>query len=138
MSMTDPIADLLTRIRNANSIGRAHVRIPHSKLKQRVCDVLQREGYIKGYRQVASEPGEGIGPQGWIVVDLKYGEDDEKVIENIQRVSRPGRRVYTRAKDMRPVLNGLGIRIISTSRGVLSDREARKQNVGGEVLAEVW
>lgn len=138
MTMTDPIADLLTRIRNATRVKEKTVRIPASKLKVRVVDVLKREGYINGHSTSDSKPEDGMGPQGWIHVELKYGEDDEQVITHIQRVSRPGRRVYRKAQDLKPVLNGLGIKILSTSRGLLSDRECRSQNVGGEVLAEVW
>ena len=135
--MTDPIADFLTRIRNANRIHNADVRIPHSKLKLAMADVLQREGYIKGFKVVDSAPGDGMGPQRWLVVDLKYGQDGEFVITRLDRVSKPGRRIYRGADELRPVVNGLGIRILSTSCGVLSDREARTKHVGGEVLAEV-
>ena len=135
--MTDPVADLLTRVRNANTIGAKKTKIPHSKLKENVVSVLKREGYIKGFSTSDSKPEDGIGPRKWLNVDLKYGEDGEKVIVKIQRVSRPGRRVYRRFRELRPVLNGLGIRILSTSKGLLSDREARKQGVGGEILAEV-
>lgn len=135
--MTDPIADFLTRVRNATRIKRAQVRIPRSKLKIALADVLQREGYIKGYRTMDSKPSDGLGPQGWLELDLKYGPDGEDVITSIQRVSTPGRRIYKAAADLKPVVNGLGIDILTTSRGVLSDRECRQQNVGGEVMARV-
>ncbi|HBP22290.1 MAG TPA: 30S ribosomal protein S8 [Planctomycetes bacterium] len=135
--MTDPIADFLTRIRNATRIKRAQVRIPRSKLKIALADVLKREGYITGYRTMDSKPTDGLGPQGWLEIDLKYGPDGEDVITSIQRVSTPGRRIYKAATDLKPVVNGLGIDILTTSRGVLSDRECRQQNVGGEVMARV-
>lgn len=135
--MTDPIADLLTRIRNACRIKRATIRVPKSKVKAAVADVLKREGYINDYRSLDSKPAEGVGPQGWLEIDLKYGPDGEDVITKIDRVSKPGRRVYRSAKELKPVVQGLGIDILTTSRGVLSDREARAQNVGGEVLARV-
>lgn len=130
--MTDPIADLLTRIRNANSVERPFVEVATSKVKKGVAEVLKREGYIWDYSVVDGEPASHLR------IELKYGPSGEKVIQHIQRVSKPGRRVYSKCKDMRPVLNGLGIRIISTSRGVVSDREARQRNLGGEVLCEVW
>jgi small subunit ribosomal protein S8 len=135
--MTDPIADLLTRIRNALKNKSKEVKIPHSKLKVRVAEVLKREGYIHGCSESDSVPTDGQGPQGWLLVHLKYGPDGEQVVNRLQRVSRPGRRVYKSASELKPVLNGLGITILSTSKGVLSDREARQQNVGGEVLAVV-
>ena len=130
--MTDPIADMLTRIRNAVSVERENVDMPISKMKQNVADVLKREGYIWDWE---AEEGE---PVGQLHVVLKYGPSGEKVIRHIKRVSKPGCRVYSAARDLRPVLNGLGIAILSTSKGVLSDREARQQKVGGEVLCEIW
>jgi small subunit ribosomal protein S8 len=132
MAMTDPLADLLTRVRNANRIGRATVDCPASNLKLGTLAVLKREGFIRDYRDMegATFPSVRI----W----LKYGRDKEKVIRHIQRVSRPGCRVYAKVTELDPVLDGVGMRIISTPRGVLSDREAREQNVGGEILAEVW
>lgn len=136
--MTDPIADMLTRIRNAALVQKPSVRVPRSKLKANVADVLKREGYIADFGFEDSSATDGMGPQGWITIQLKYGPDGEDVITFMQRVSKPGRRVYAGAHDLRPVLNGLGIDILSTSKGVLSDREARKQNVGGEVLARVY
>lgn len=132
MSMTDPIADMLTRIRNAASVRRSEVDVPLSNIKRAVAEVLQREGYILGF-DVLEE-----GPQGVLRIRLKYGPHGEDVINSIQRVSRPGRRHFSRADDIETVLGGTGIRIISTSKGVLSDRECRRDHVGGEVLAEVW
>lgn len=129
--MTDPIADLLTQIRNAVRVERQHVDIPSSKVKVGVAEVLKREGYIWDYALIDAEPVKQLR------IELKYGPNGERVIQTIQRVSKPGRRVFSKSRDLRPVLNGLGISIISTSRGVVSDREARKQNIGGEVLCEV-
>ena len=132
--MTDPIADMLTRIRNAVRIERAVVEMPLSKVKRGMAEVLKREGYIWDWRE---EEHEGqVGKQ--LHIDLKYGPNGERLIQHIKRVSKPGRRVYSQAKTLRPVLNGLGISIISTSRGVVSDREARQKNLGGEVLCELW
>lgn len=136
--MTDPIADMLTQIRNGLSIRRKKVRIPRSTLKIQVADVLKREGYVTDYRTLESAPGDGIGAQGWLEIDLKYGPEGEDVISRIDRVSKPGRRVYFKAKDLFRVMNGLGINILSTSQGVLSSREARARGVGGEVLAQVY
>jgi small subunit ribosomal protein S8 len=132
--MTDPIADMLTRIRNAVRIERPVVEMPHSKVKRGVAEVLKREGYIWDFRE--EDAKETPGTQ--LLIDLKYGPNGERVIRHIKRVSKPGRRVYSGAKDLRPILNGLGISIISTSRGVVSDREARQKNLGGEVLCELW
>jgi len=132
MSMTDPLADLLTRIRNANRIGRTTVDCPASNLKRGTLGVLKREGFIREYKEL-----EGV-KFPTVRIYLKYGPDREKVIRHIQRVSTPGRRVYAKVRDMDPLLNGFGVRIVSTPRGVLSDRECMEQNVGGEVLAEVW
>ena len=136
--MTDPIADMLTRIRNALRNNSAEVRIPFSKLKIKIAEVLEREGYVLGHRTEDSKPEDGIGPQGWLIVRLKYGPEGEEVIQVLDRTSRPGRRIYRKARDLKPVLNGLGINILSTSRGILSDREAREAGVGGEVLATVY
>jgi small subunit ribosomal protein S8 len=130
--MTDPIADMLTRIRNAVRIERPHVDVPVSKVKRGVAEVLKREGYIWDWKEVESQP------IGQLRIDLKYGPNGERVIRRIKRVSKPGRRVYSKAKELRPILNGLGISVISTSRGVVSDREARQRNLGGEVICEVW
>lgn len=132
--MTDPIADMLTRIRNAVRIERPIVEMPHSKVKRGVAEVLKREGYIWDWRE---EDAEGT-PGKQLCIDLKYGPNGERVIRHIKRVSKPGRRVYSRANGLKPILNGLGISIISTSRGVVSDREARQKNLGGEVLCELW
>lgn len=136
--MTDPIADMLTQLRNGLTTRRQRVKMPKSTLKVQVADVLKREGYINGYRAVESKPQDGIGPQGWLEIDLKYGPDGEEIITSIDRVSKPGRRVYFKAKDLFRVMNGLGINILSTSQGVLSSREARARGVGGEVLAQVY
>ena len=130
--MTDPIADMLTRIRNAVRVERPSVDMPLSKVKRGVADVLKREGYIWEWEELEAAPVHQLR------IELKYGPNGERVIQHIKRVSKPGRRVYSKARDLRPLLNGLGIRIISTSRGVVSDREARQRNLGGEVLCEVW
>ncbi len=130
--MTDPIADMLTRIRNAVRIERPHVDMPLSSVKRGVADVLKREGYIWDYQEIDQEPAKQLR------IELKYGPSGERVIRHIKRVSKPGRRVFAKAKEMSPVLNGLGITIISTSRGVISDREARQRRLGGEVLCEIW
>jgi small subunit ribosomal protein S8 len=132
MTMTDPIGDMLTRIRNALRNRRKAVRIPKSKIKVGIAEVLRKEGYIDGWTLV----DEGV--QGAIEIRLKYGPDGEFVINKIERNSKPGRRVYGRIADLKPVLNGLGISVLSTSKGILSDREARRQKVGGEVLCTVW
>jgi small subunit ribosomal protein S8 len=130
--MTDPIADMLTRIRNAVRVERPLVELPLSKVKRGVAEVLKREGYIWDWEEV---PGK---PTSQIRIHLKYGPNGERVIRHLRRISTPGRRVYRGAAKLRPVLNGLGISIISTSRGVISDREARQRKLGGEVLCEVW
>ena len=132
--MTDPIADMLTRIRNAVRIERPHVLMPLSNVKRGLAEVLKREGYIWDWREEAED---GAASKH-LVIQLKYGPNGERVIRHIRRVSKPGRRVYSRATGLRPVLNGLGISVISTSRGVISDREARQRNLGGEVLCEIW
>ncbi|TWT73669.1 30S ribosomal protein S8 [Posidoniimonas polymericola] len=132
--MTDPIADMLTRIRNAVRVERPNVLMPVSKVKRGVAEVLKREGYIWDWHEEELEDS----PAKQLYIDLKYGPNGERVIRHIKRVSSPGRRVYSQARRLRPVLNGLGISIISTSRGVISDREARQRNLGGEVLCELW
>lgn len=129
--MTDPIADMLTRIRNAVRVERPHVDMPLSRLKLGVAEVLKREGYIWDYKEVDAQPVKHLR------IELKYGPNGERVIQQIRRVSKPGRRVFSKSRDLRPVLNGLGISILSTSKGMVSDREARQQNLGGEVLCEV-
>ena len=132
MNNQDPIADMLTRIRNANRTGRKQVSIPNSKIFRGIAAVLKTEGYVDDFDVIDD------GILGQIRIKLRYSLSGEKVIHEIDRVSKPGRRVYSPADRLRPVLNGLGISIISTSRGVISDREARQRNLGGEVLCEVW
>ncbi|MCK6448101.1 MAG: 30S ribosomal protein S8 [Planctomycetes bacterium] len=132
MSMTDPIGDLLTAIRNANETGKKSLVMPASRLKVDVAHVLKDEGYLSAVSV------ESAVPQSKLKVDLKYGPDGERVIQCIERVSKPGRRVYGSPKSLVPVLKGLGIYVLSTSKGVMSDRAARAQNVGGEVLAKVY
>jgi small subunit ribosomal protein S8 len=147
--MTDPIADLLTRIRNANRIERAVVDIPATKVKRGIAQVLKDEGFIQDYQVgqlVANAEGHqdfqpqasATGNKAVLRVSLKYGPDGEKVIRHIERASRPGRRLYRRHDQLKPVLDGLGIAIISTSRGVMSDRRARASRLGGELLCTVW
>ena len=131
MPMTDPLGDMLTRIRNGQQARKDSVVSPASKLRARVLDVLQREGYIRGYRE------EPLGPHLGLRIELKYFEG-QPAIQHVSRISKPGRRVYSGAEDPPRVRNGLGITIVSTPKGVLSDAEAREQNVGGEVLAEVF
>jgi small subunit ribosomal protein S8 len=130
--MTDPIADMLTRIRNAVRVERPYVEMPVSKVKRGLAEVLKREGYIWSWEEVSATPVSHLR------LELKYGPNGERVIQHIRRVSKPGRRVYSKAKELRPILNGLGIQVLSTSRGVVSDREARQRNLGGEVLCEIW
>ncbi|TWT54439.1 30S ribosomal protein S8 [Rubripirellula amarantea] len=130
--MTDPIADMLTRIRNAVSVEKPFVDIPTSRFKRGIADVLKREGFIWDWKEVDEE-----NPSATLRLELKYGPNGERVIQTIKRVSKPGRRLYSHSKGLKPILGGLGIRIISTSKGVLSDREARRDNIGGEVLCEV-
>ncbi len=132
MSMTDPIADMLTRIRNGLMAGKTVVSSPASKTRQRILDVLEREGYIRGYSRT-----EGEANKAELSIELKYMEG-EPVIRTINRVSKPGRRVYSSVRDLPRVHNGLGISIVSTPKGVLSDAEARENNVGGEVLCTVF
>lgn len=130
--LTDPVADMLTRIRNAIRSGKAEVLVPASKLKLGIAEVLKREGYIEGF-EIVQRP-----VQNEIRIRLKYGPAGEPVITHIERVSKPGRRIYLGVKKLKPVLRGLGISILSTPKGVLSDREARQANVGGETLCRVW
>lgn len=132
MHITDPIADLLTRIRNASSAKHPVVDIPASNLKKAICNILLEEGYVKGVQVVEDNK------QGVIRVTLKYGENHTPVISGLRRVSKPGLRIYTNCEDMPKVMKGLGIAIISTSKGVMTDKAARANNVGGEVLAFVW
>jgi small subunit ribosomal protein S8 len=131
MAVTDPLGDLLTRIRNGQRARKDSVLSPASKLRTRVLDVLQREGYIRGYAE------EQMGPAKGVRIELKYFEG-QPAIKHVARVSKPGRRVYSGSQDLPRIMNGLGITIVSTPKGVLSDAEAREQNVGGEVLAEVF
>jgi small subunit ribosomal protein S8 len=132
MTMTDPIADMLTRLRNANSAYHDEVTMPHSKLKVHIAEILKREGYVSGFR---TEQGEHSRT---LVVELKYGPNRERSIAGLRRVSKPGLRVYAKSTNLPKVLGGLGVAIISTSSGLLTDRQAGKQGVGGEVLAFVW
>ena len=132
MAMTDPIADMLTRLRNANSVYHESVEIPGSKIKTAIAEVLKEEGFIKDYTFT-----EG-GKQGVISVSLKYGPNREKVISGIKRISKPGLRQYAKKSELPRVLGGLGIAIISTSKGIMSDKQARKAGLGGEVVAYVW
>ena len=130
--VTDTIADMLTRIRNANSRRYTEVKVPASKLKLELARILKEEGFIKDYK-VLEETA-----QGMIQITLKYGEKKERVITGLKRISKPGLRVYAKASEVPKVLNGLGIAIISTSNGIMTDKEARKQGLGGEVLAYIW
>lgn len=132
MSMSDPLADMLTRIRNAVMVKFDSVQMPKSNMKVSVAKVLEEEGYIAGYKVTDD------GPQGTLTIKLKYGPHGEPVITGLKRVSKPGLRQYAKANDIPTVLNGLGIAIISTSSGVVTDRAARKLNTGGEVLCQVW
>ena len=132
MLVLDPIADMLTRIRNANSNKHETVVIPQSKTKLAIAEILKEEGYIVDFKIVDSEQGK------MIEVTLKYGPNGEKVIQGLKRISKPGLRIYSNAEQLPQVLNGLGIAIVSTSKGIITDKNARKLNVGGEVLAYVW
>ena len=132
MTMTDPVADMLTRIRNANTVGHATVDIPASKIKKNIAEILVKEGYIKGYEMVEGEA------QDTIRVTMKYGPDKARVINGIKKISKPGLKVYAKADEVPKVLGGLGIAIISTSSGLVTDKEARKLGVGGEVICYVW
>ncbi len=130
--VTDTIADMLTRIRNANQMRYKEVKVPASNLKVELARILKEEGFIKDYKL------EKDSTQGTIILTLKYGENKERVITGLKRISKPGLRVYAKNDEIPKVLNGLGIAIISTSKGIMTDKEARKQNVGGEVLAYIW
>jgi small subunit ribosomal protein S8 len=132
MNITDPIADMLTRIRNANSVGKSRVDIPASNIKNNIGELLKDEGFISDVKLVERKP------QNMIRVYLKYGKNDEKVITGLKRISKPGLRVYVGKEEVPKVLGGLGIAVISTSQGVMSDREAREKGIGGEVLCYVW
>lgn len=132
MVMTDPIADLLTRIRNANLVHHDKVEIPASKIKRAIVQILKEEGFVKDFEVLAD------GKQGILRVALKYGPERDRVITGIKRISKPGLRVYAKSEQLPKVLGGLGIAIISTSQGLMSDKQARKNGLGGEVLAFVW
>ena len=132
MNTTDPIADMLTRLRNASAAKHKTVDVPASKMKKAIADILYNEGYIKSVEEIANEN------QGILRIALKYDENGAKVIAGIKRISKPGLRVYASAEKLPKVLNGLGIALISTSKGIKTDKEARKENLGGEVLAYIW
>ena len=132
MQITDAIADLLTRIRNASSAKHASVDVPASKMKKAICEILANEGYIAGYTVTEDNK------QGMIHITLKYGENKTPAITGLRRVSKPGLRIYANCAEMPRVMGGLGIAIVSTNKGIMTDKDARKQNVGGEVLAFVW
>ena len=132
MQLTDTIADMLTRIRNANSAKHASVDIPASNLKKQIAQILQDEGYIKSFKVIDDKK------QGIIRVNLKYTDNKAQVITGLRRVSKPGLRIYSNCKDMPKVMKGLGIAIVSTSKGIMTDKKARELNVGGEVLAFIW
>ncbi|MGV3487005.1 MAG: 30S ribosomal protein S8 [Tuberibacillus sp.] len=132
MVMTDPIADMLTRIRNANNVRHESLELPGSKVKKEIAEILKREGFVKDVEFVEDNK------QGVLRIFLKYGPNNERVITGLKRISKPGLRVYAKADEVPRVLGGLGIAIVSTSKGIITDKEARQQNVGGEVLAYVW
>ena len=132
MHITDPIADMLTRIRNANSAKHETVEIPASNMKKEISRILVDEGYIKSYEVIED------GKQGMIKLSLKYGPNKAKVLQGLERISKPGLRVYVNCEEMPKVMRGLGIAIVSTSKGIMTDKAARKANVGGEVLAFIW
>jgi small subunit ribosomal protein S8 len=132
MTMTDPVADMLTRIRNANTAFKDEVDVPRSKVKEQIARVLAREGYVQSFRI------EGEAPRERIVVEMKYGPERERTISGLKRVSRPGRRVYADHDHLPRVLGGLGVAILSTSQGLLTDRQASRRKLGGEVLCYVW
>jgi Ribosomal protein S8 len=135
MQITDPIADMLTRIRNANSVQHDKVDIPASRMKKAIAQILKSEGFVKDFDVIKKDEND---VQGTIRVVLKYGSNQEKVITGLKRISKPGLRVYVKAEQLPKVLGGLGIALVSTSQGVMTDKEARKSNLGGEVLAYVW
>ncbi|MRH44848.1 30S ribosomal protein S8 [Aquibacillus halophilus] len=132
MVMTDPIADMLTRIRNANMVRHEKLELPASNVKKEIAEILKREGFVRDYEFIEDNK------QGVLRIFLKYGVNEERVITGLKRISKPGLRVYAKADEIPKVLNGLGIAIVSTSKGLLSDKEAREQAMGGEVLAYVW
>lgn len=132
MVMTDPIADMLTRIRNANMVRHESIELPASKIKREIAEILKREGFVRDVEFIEDNK------QGILRIFLKYGPNDEKVITGLKRISKPGLRVYAKATEIPRVLRGLGIAILSTSKGILTDREARQYHVGGEVIAYIW
>lgn len=132
MQISDVIADMLTRIRNANDAKHQTVDVPASNMKKAIADILLAEGYIKSYQVIED------GKQGIIRITLKYGQGKSKIIKGLRRVSKPGLRIYSNCEDMPKVMNGLGIAIVSTSKGIMTDKRARRENVGGEILAFVW
>lgn len=132
MGMTDPIADLLTRIRNANDAKHSTVEIPASNLKYEIANILKEEGFVRNVDYIKD------AKQGTVRINLKYGSNGEKIITGLKRISKPGLRIYAKADEVPKVLNGLGIALISTSEGVVTDKVARAKNIGGEVLAYVW
>lgn len=132
MTMTDPIADMLTRIRNANTVRHTSLELPASNLKKELAEILKREGFIRDYEYIKDSK------QGILRVFLKYGANNEKVITGLKKISKPGLRVYAKADELPRVLGGLGIAVISSSTGVITDKEARQKQVGGEVLAYIW
>lgn len=132
MVMTDPIADMLTRIRNANTVGHDKLEVPASKLKREIAEILKNEGFIRDVEYIEDSK------QGVIRIFLKYGQNNQRVITGLKRISKPGLRVYAKAYEVPRVLGGLGIALVSTSKGIMTDKDARNQQVGGEVLAYVW
>lgn len=132
MTMSDPIADMLTRVRNAVKANFNSVDIPGSRLKVEMAKILKDEGYIRNYKFLKD------GKQGILRIYLRYGPQQAKVVYGLERISKPSRRVYVRSKDIKPVLNGMGISILSTSKGIMTDKKARKANVGGEILCKIW
>ena len=132
MVVTDPIADMLTRIRNANQMRYNEVVVPSSKMKLEIIEILKNEGYIASYKIDKNEVQDNV------IITLKYGKNKERVISGLKRISKPGLRVYAKAEEVPTVLNGLGISIVSTSKGIMTGKEARKQTLGGEVLAYIW
>ncbi|MBF7083495.1 30S ribosomal protein S8 [Desulfallas sp. Bu1-1] len=132
MVMTDPVADFLTRIRNANMVYHDKVEVPSSKMKRAIAEILKQEGFIKDYEYIED------GKQGILRIYMKYGSGKERVITGLKRISKPGLRVYTRKDSIPKVLGGLGIAIISTSKGIMTDKRARQENLGGEVICYVW
>jgi small subunit ribosomal protein S8 len=132
MTMTDPIADMLTRIRNANMVRHEKLEVPASNVKKEIAEILKREGFVRDVEYVEDNK------QGIIRIFLKYGKDNERVITGLKRISKPGLRVYAKTNEVPKVLNGLGIALVSTSQGLLTDKEARAKQVGGEILAYIW